>query len=137
MDDGLTWLELPAEMASLARFTAFAREGAKAADLPEPALGKLDLILEEVLVNVFRYAYPSGGGKAAVGYAAEAPNCLRIDVRDGGREFNPLDQDAPDLNLPLGIRPAGGLGIFLVRTLAESVHYRRDGNRNILSFLVR
>jgi serine/threonine-protein kinase RsbW len=58
-------------------------------------------------------------------------------VRDSGVEFNPLDQNQPDLDLPLDRRPVGGLGIFLVRTLAVSVKYRRDGSRNILSFLVR
>lgn len=137
MNDGLTWIELPAELPSLARFTAFAREGARAAGLPEPALGKLDLILEEILVNIFRYAYPSASGTAAVGYAVESAHCLRVEVRDSGRAFDPLQQDAPDLDLPLQARPLGGLGIFLVQTLAESVRYHRESSRNILTFLVR
>jgi anti-sigma regulatory factor (Ser/Thr protein kinase) len=107
MDGGLTWLRLPADLSSLARVTAFAREGAGAAALPEAALGKLDLILEEVLVNVFRYAYPSGAGDAAVGYAVASPNCLRVDVCDSGREFNPLEQAAPDLEASLDDRPVG------------------------------
>jgi serine/threonine-protein kinase RsbW len=137
MDGGLTWLRLPADLSSLARFTAFAREGAGAAALPEAALGKLDLILEEVLVNVFRYAYPSGAGDAAVGYAVASPNCLRVDVCDSGREFNPLEQAAPDLEASLDDRPVGGLGMFLVQTMAESVEYRRRNGQNILSFIIR
>ena len=138
MDDALTWLQLPAHMSSLAPFTEFAHEGARAAALPDSALGKLDLMMEEVLVNVFLYAYPSGQtGEAAVGYAVAAPNCLRIDVCDSGREFNPLDKDAPDLDLSLEDRPIGGLGIFLVKTMSESVSYRRQDGRNILSFQLR
>jgi serine/threonine-protein kinase RsbW len=137
MDDGLTWLELPAAMSSLARFRAFAREGARAASLAEKAFDRLDLVLEEVLVNVFRYAYPAGTGDAAVGYAVGAPNCLRIDVRDSGREFNTLQTDRPDLGLGLKDRPIGGLGLFLVRSMSESVSYRREEGRNILSFQLR
>jgi len=137
MDDGLTWLQLPAEMASLARFTEFAREGAKAAGLPESSFARLDLILEEALVNIFRYAYPAGGGQAIVGYAVAGPNCLRVDVCDSGREFNPLERQAPDLNVALDERPIGGLGIFLVQSMAESVRYFREDGRNRLSFQIR
>jgi serine/threonine-protein kinase RsbW len=137
MSDGLTWLQLPAEMSSLARFTEFAHEGARAAALPESAAFKLDLILEEILVNVFRYAYPSGGGEAAVGYSVAGPNCLRIDVRDSGKAFNPLDRPPPDTTLSIDDRPIGGLGIFLVGNMASAVSYRREDNQNILSFQVR
>ena len=134
MDDGLIWLQLPAEMPSLARFTEFVHEGARSAGLPDSALGKLELILEEVLVNVFRYA---GCKEAAVGYGVQSPNCLRVDVRDSGPEFNPLKMDAPDLDASLEDRPIGGLGIFLVHTMAESVEYHRLDGQNILSFHVR
>ena len=137
MDDGLVWLQLPAELPSLARFTEFAHEGARSAGLPESSFGKLDLILEEVLVNVCRYAYPAGGGQAEVGYAVAAPHCLRVDVRDSGLEFNPLERAAPDLDASLDDRPIGGLGIFLVQAMAEMVEYRRHDGRNILSFQIR
>ena len=134
MDDGLIWLQLPADLSSLARFTEFARQGAHSAGLPEPAFAKLDLILEEILVNVFRYA---GSDRAAVGYAVPSPSCLRVDVRDSGREFNPLAHAKPDLEADLDDRPIGGLGIFLVQSMAESVQYRRENGQNILSFQIR
>jgi anti-sigma regulatory factor (Ser/Thr protein kinase) len=134
MTEGAKWLQLPAEMPSLARFTEFAHEGARAAGLPESASFKLDLILEEILVNIFRYAYPLGAGEACVGYAVEAPNTLRIDVCDRGPAFNPLDRAAPDLNLSLDDRPIGGLGIFLAQNMAAAVSYRREDGQNILSF---
>jgi serine/threonine-protein kinase RsbW len=138
MDDGLTWLRLPAAMTSLAPFTAFAREGARAASLPESELGKVDLLLEEVLVNVFLYAYRADEtGEAEVGYAVPAANCLLLEVRDSGRAYNPLEREAPELDLPLEERPIGGLGIFLLKSMAESVSYRRENGRNILSFQLR
>jgi anti-sigma regulatory factor (Ser/Thr protein kinase) len=137
MADGATWLHLPAEMSSLARFTEFAHEGARAAGLPESAAFKLDLILEEILVNIFRYAYSSGAGEASVGYAVAAPNCLRIDVCDRGPAFNPLDRAAPVLDASIEDRPIGGLGIFLVQSMAAAVSYRREDGQNILSFEVR
>jgi anti-sigma regulatory factor (Ser/Thr protein kinase) len=137
MSDGWTWLRLPADMASLAPFTEFAREAAQAAGLPPAALDKLELVLEEALVNVFRYAYPDPGGEAALGFEVVEPGCIGFEVRDGGQEFNPLDRPDPDLHASLEDRPIGGLGIYLIHTLAEEVQYRRVDRQNVLSFRLR
>jgi anti-sigma regulatory factor (Ser/Thr protein kinase) len=138
MDSNLTWLRLPAEMASLGPFTDFVRSGARTAGFAESALGKLDLILEEVVTNVFRHAYPDGeAGVAAVGYWVSGPGSLLVEVRDSGLAFNPLEAPAPDLSLGLDERPIGGLGVFLVKTLAESVAYERQNGENVLSFRIK
>ncbi|MCB9378159.1 MAG: ATP-binding protein [Holophagales bacterium] len=55
---------------------------------------------------------------------------LVLEIVDDGREFDPFAREAPETDAPLAERPVGGLGIHLARTLAESVGYRRDGERN-------
>jgi anti-sigma regulatory factor (Ser/Thr protein kinase) len=45
-----------------------------------------------------------------------------------------LEADPPDLSRGLADRPIGGLGVFLVRSMVDSIDYRREDNRNILSF---
>jgi anti-sigma regulatory factor (Ser/Thr protein kinase) len=55
-------------------------------------------------------------------------------VSDQGRPFNPLASKAPDLSQSLAERQVGGLGIFLVTSLAEEIDYERDGDRNVLKF---
>jgi anti-sigma regulatory factor (Ser/Thr protein kinase) len=135
MGDQVTRLELPAEISSLRRFRDFVRCGAKAAAFGERELGQLELVVEEILVNVARYAYPEGKpGNIEVGYAVEGGNTLFVQVSDTGRPFDPLTNDPPDLRRSLAERPVGGLGIFLVRQFAHTVEYRRIENRNILSF---
>jgi sigma-B regulation protein RsbU (phosphoserine phosphatase) len=123
-------------MASLGPITDFVRGGARAAGIAESALGKLDLILEEIVSNVFRHAYPKGEvGVAAVGYAVASPGTLLVEVRDSGVAFNPLEEaPVPDLCLGLGDRPIGGLGVFLVKAFAQSLTYQREGEENVLSF---
>jgi anti-sigma regulatory factor (Ser/Thr protein kinase) len=59
---------------------------------------------------------------------------LNVEVADQGAEFNPLTVAPPDLTLNLESWPIGGLGIFLVKTLAQSVTYRRDRDWNRLTF---
>jgi anti-sigma regulatory factor (Ser/Thr protein kinase) len=127
-------LTLPAAAESIAPFREFVRAGALEAGIVPEELEKLDLILEEILINVARYAYTPEKGLVDVGYLADSAGKLRVEVVDSGRVFNPLEVDPPDLSRGLQERPIGGLGVFLVRAMVASIDYRRDGNRNILSF---
>src|SRR3954447_14897282 len=138
MSDDLKWLTLQADLASLPEFTGFLRAGGKAAGLSETDLGRLDLILEELLVNIARYAYPEGvAGWSDVGYAIHAPGEIFVRVCDSGAEYNPLDKDPPDFTRGLADRPVGGLGLFLIKSYADSLSYTRESGRNILSFVFR
>jgi anti-sigma regulatory factor (Ser/Thr protein kinase) len=131
----LTCLTQPAELQALQPFTNFVRHGAQVAQMPERDLGRLDLVLEEILVNVIQYAYPEGQpGTIKVGYAVEGPGKLLVTVSDNGRAFDPLARDPPDLRLGLAERPIGGLGIVLVRRIVDSIEYQRAGDSNVLSF---
>lgn len=134
-ESGVTWLTLPADVSSLQRFAEFVREGALAAGLAASEMGKLDLVVEEIVVNVARYAYPKGRpGTADVGWAVTAPGRLAVRVCDRGCAYNPLDGVPPGFEGELADRPVGGLGIFLVQSLADSASYTREGDRNVLSF---
>jgi serine/threonine-protein kinase RsbW len=129
-----TRLTLPAAAESIALFREFVRTGALEAGIRAQELEKLDLILEEILINVARYAYAPEKGLVEVRYLADGPGKLRVDVVDCGRVFNPLEAAPPDLSRGLAERPVGGLGVFLVRSMVASIDYRRDADRNILSF---
>ena len=135
MEQELRRLELPAKISSLPEITRFVREGAQAAALAELQHGHLELVLEEILVNVMRHAYPDGTrGHVEVGYAVEGPGKLFVQVSDAGRAFDPLAKDPAELPKSIADCRLGGLGIFLVKEIAQSLSYRRVGNRNILAF---
>jgi anti-sigma regulatory factor (Ser/Thr protein kinase) len=135
MFNQLKQIQLPAEISSLRTITEFVHSGAQLANFPESDLDRLDLVMEEVVVNVINYAYPDGQpGNIEVSYAIEGLGKLFVQVSDAGREFDPLAKDPPDLRLGLAERPIGGLGIFLVKRIARSISYSRVDNRNVLSF---
>jgi anti-sigma regulatory factor (Ser/Thr protein kinase) len=133
MDAPFERLTLPARVESVRAFHQFVRSGAEAAGLDSDDMNKLDLVLEEILVNIARYAYQGGAGDVEVAYSAE-PGSLLVEVTDQGRGFNPLDAAPPDLALGLGDRPIGGLGVLLVRQIVGSLSYRRRDGQNTLSF---
>jgi serine/threonine-protein kinase RsbW len=134
MDPPFKCLILPASAGSISAFSEFVRGGAVAAGVAQDEFEKLDLILEEILINVARYAYTPETGAVEVAYAPAGPRKLRVEIADSGRVFNPLEADPPDLSRGLADRPIGGLGVFLVRSMVDSIDYRREGDRNILSF---
>jgi serine/threonine-protein kinase RsbW len=134
MDPHFARLTLPANLNSLKAFLDFVRAGGEGVGLEPDKLDKLNLVLEELFVNIARYAYQPGGGDVEVAYAPGGPGLLLVQISDQGRVFNPLENQEPDLSGELKDRPVGGLGLFLVRRLADSITYRREQGRNILSF---
>lgn len=130
-------LTLLAKPESLAPVTEFVRKGAREANLPELRVRELELLIEEILVNIWRYSYPEGApGTVAVTYSVPRPGEMEIEVADQGVEFDPLTADPPDLTLDLSRRPVGGLGIFLLKSFANSMNYRRHLGWNRLSFWI-
>lgn len=103
------------------------------------ANGKVDdimLIVEEIVANAINHGFAPGHcGEVSARISADAQR-LQLELSDSGQPFNPLEHPAPDLDLDILDRPIGGLGIHLVKELAESVYYRRDGHRNVVGCIL-
>lgn len=134
MDPAFRRLSLPASLNSLQAFLEFAHTGADAAGLTAADRDQLDLVLEELLVNVARYAYHPETGDVELAYALEPDGRLLLRLSDKGRIFNFLEKEEPDWRDKLEDLPVGGLGIFLVRHLVDSPSYRREQDCNVVSF---
>jgi sigma-B regulation protein RsbU (phosphoserine phosphatase) len=98
-------------------------------------MNKIDLAIEEIFVNIASYAYGDENGMAAVYMDTfDEPSSVVITFEDSGIPYNPLAAAEPDINAPIDKRRIGGLGIFLVRQLMDSITYERvDGKKNVLS----
>ncbi len=94
---------------------------------------QLNLALEEAVVNVMSYAYPAGV-KGTVRIEAQANvERLKFTITDNGVPFDPTAKEAVDVSLSAEERPIGGLGIFLVRELMDSINYERVSGQNVLT----
>ena len=58
---------------------------------------------------------------------------LTFIISDSGKAFDPTAAPEADITLDVEDRPIGGLGIFLVRNIMDSVHYERVDGKNILT----
>ena len=106
---------------------------AEAAKLSPAASHAFDLALVEWVTNVISYAFDDGCEHWIVVRLMADRDRACAQVEDDGREFNPLDRPPVDTSAPLEQRSGGGLGIHMVRRLMDSVEYRRQDGRNILT----
>ena len=93
----------------------------------------LNLALEEAVTNVILYAYPEGSDGLVDVEAIMSKDKLKFIISDSGKEFDPTAAPEADITLGVEDRPIGGLGIYLVRNIMDSVSYERTDGKNILS----
>ena len=97
---------------------------------------QVNLALEEILVNISKYAYSENEGIIDISYEITAsPKQLKVVIKDKGKDFNPLAKEDPDLDASLEERKIGGLGIYIVKNMVDDIKYQRLNNENILEFI--
>ena len=74
---------------------------------------------EEAFINICSYA----GTDDITVSVRSCTGGLQVAFADTGRPFNPLTEETPDLTLPAHARPVGGLGIHMIRSIADAVSY--------------
>jgi len=129
-------IRLPARLESLHPLLAFAASCAQKRGIGPARIQEIELALEELLVNIFNYAYPDRPGEVALSCGDGDSGGMRIEIADEGVEFNILNREDPDLDAGIEARAVGGLGIFFVKQLIGDIRYRREKGQNILTLAV-
>lgn len=84
----------------------------------------------EILANIESYAYENGGDVEILTISRERR--ITIVFKDSGKPFDPTLRIRPDVSRPLSERQRGGLGIFIVKKLMDSVSYHYENDKNVL-----
>ncbi|MDO8836782.1 MAG: ATP-binding protein [Vicinamibacterales bacterium] len=120
----------PSEIVRLVELVeAFTLEKGVASD----AAYAMTLSLDEMAANSIRHAYGAGAARQVWVELTIGALGLVATVTDEGPPFNPLEADAPNLDLPILDRPIGGLGIHIVMTMMDEVSYARVDDRNVVT----
>ncbi len=125
-------LVLKNNLAELERLAAEVSAWCGRQALSEEVDYQVNLVLDEVVSNVIRHGYRDKRQHEIRVDLDFLDGELTIQVEDDGVHFSPLQVSPPDISKPINERPVGGLGIYMVRQIMDSLDYRRENGRNSL-----
>lgn len=124
-------------LADLGHATEKAVRFVKEKGVSEDAVYVLNLAIEEMVTNILKYGYDDTSVHEILLRVEILSERLLLIIEDDGHEFNPRNAPEPAVSLSVIDRPPGGLGIHLVRKLAEEMRYERRDCRNRLTIAIR
>ena len=126
----------PAKTESLNVVLGFVEETLETFECPMKIQTAICVAIEEVFVNVARYAYPDTEGDMTlhIGFDEHTREVI-FRMSDKGIPFDPLKKPDPDITLSAEEREIGGLGIFITKKTMDSVTYAYENNENILTMI--
>ncbi len=128
VDKKQTWCGAP-RIERMPDVIKFMDEMLKQETVSQSERAKLLVAVDEIYSNICRY---SRAAEADIECIADE-TYVQIRFEDNGTPFNPLEKAAPDITLDACAREAGGLGIYMVRTMMDDVEYEYAEGKNRLT----
>jgi anti-anti-sigma factor len=126
--EGELKLAIKNELSELAGLNATLGQFLDAHGVPHRAAYAVNLAIDELVVNVMRYAYVDDDTHVIdIELTIEALQVI-LRITDDGRPFDP--RRGPALDLHAEDREAGGLGLILVLDMVDGLTYRRMDEKN-------
>ena len=92
----------------------------------------LKVVTDEIFSNIVYY---SGAKNAEILFKDEA-DTITLVFTDDGMPYNPLEAEDPDITAGAEERAIGGLGLFMVKKMAELVQYEYIDQKNKLTVIL-
>ena len=105
---------------------AMGREGFSQEDILDTQLA-----VEEIVTNIIVYGYKGPDHTIHLSCRFSGDHA-EIRITDSAPRFDPLLLPEPELDAGIAERKIGGLGIFLVRQVMDSLSYAYENGKNVL-----
>ena len=126
-------LTLKNDARQVEQLSAFVKDALARVDLSTKEAREVRLAIEEAVVNVMNYAYPSGTeGNVSIELLSDGHR-LKCIISDAGIPFDPTETADADTTSSVEDRRIGGLGIYLLRQLMDTINYERIDGKNVLT----
>ncbi|MCB1085096.1 MAG: ATP-binding protein [Chlamydiia bacterium] len=123
-----------ADLRQLHPMLTWIREHLEQTSLSDIERIRIEIALEEGLVNIISYAYQSRKGSIEIIFRHVAGDFVELELYDQGLPFNPLSvKKEADPLVPVEEREVGGLGILFMQKLMDKVEYQRVQECNVLT----
>jgi anti-sigma regulatory factor (Ser/Thr protein kinase) len=137
MADDFQWhsLSVVSEVGCSGEASAWARDLAARAGLPEERVYALDLCIVEIVSNIADHSYRGKKGEIRLDLAL-GPTSAVLTFIDRGPEFDPLSAPPPRVATSLDDMPLGGLGLQMVRATTDACRYQRRDGLNLFTVYI-
>jgi anti-sigma regulatory factor (Ser/Thr protein kinase) len=123
-------LKIEAIIENLGTVLDFVAGELETAAYPAKLQTQIAISVEEIFVNIAQYAYNPEVGGAVI--RVSVGDEIAIEFEDRGKPYNPLEKPDPDVTAKAEEREIGGLGIFMVKKIMDTVEYQHAAGKNIL-----
>ena len=138
-------LVVPADVGELPQVNDFIHAELDRHLCPASAQNQLDIAVEELFVNVCRYAYDDAGPDVLrtvriTQVISEEPPSVTVEIIDEGMPFDPLakpDAATADEFASVADIPIGGLGILMAKQSVDEMRYERTDSSNVVTLVKR
>lgn len=101
-------------------------------EIPMKVVSKLQIVADEICSNIVRYSQAKNAKVTAV----QNGTVLSLRFEDDGKPYDPTTAAEPDITASAEEREIGGLGIFIVRNMMDSMDYKYKDGHNVLTLLL-
>jgi anti-sigma regulatory factor (Ser/Thr protein kinase) len=108
---------------------AFLEECLERNEVPMPTMNQLSIILDELVSNIVKYS----GAKQLRLAIMVGEDKVRLSFDYDGDDFDVTKTKDPALNGPAASREIGGLGLLMVKKMADVFTYERQNEHNIVA----
>jgi anti-sigma regulatory factor (Ser/Thr protein kinase) len=130
-DNPLKKMKLQAKVENLSRIIDFVNRELERSRCAPDMQDVIDVAVEEIFVNIANYAYQPYTGDVTMFISCGDKAEIRFE--DNGKHYNPLEFADPNLETDIFSREVGGLGVYLVKKLVDSIEYSRIDDKNVLT----
>lgn len=102
----------------------FVSSAVEEVNIPQDIAGDIVLAVDEACTNIIKHAYkfiPDGDITIKLKYSEKK---ITVEITDQGSPFSPDTVPTPDLKKYFEEKRVGGLGMYLMKSLMDDVHYK-------------
>lgn len=126
-------IKVIANLINLDTVIAKIREFLTGLGVDESLIGKMEIVVEEMYVNVCSYSYGDSEGPVVIEtFCDENEGCIYLRISDKGVAFNPFADNEIDVDAKASDDSIGGLGLYMVKSMVDEAHYERVNDQNVV-----